>query len=73
MGSGKRINFIICNINLIWSDDGQGMQPEQKKIGVLSKYEKVNLQEGDNYEDLGVNRTSIRIDLKEIGVNKKII
>ena len=48
------------------------MQPECKKIGVLSKFQPVNVKE----RDLGIPRRrwkdSIRMDLIEIGANTRI-
>ena len=48
------------------------MLPEWRKIGVLSKYQQVNLKKK---KTLGKPRrrceVNIRMDLKEIGINKR--
>ena len=46
------------------------MQPEWKKVGVLSKFKQVTLQERDVQEGLGVE-DNIRMILEEIGINTR--
>ena len=48
------------------------MQPEWNKVGVLSKFEQLSLQERDLQGGLDIEgKTVFRTILKEIGINTK--
>ena len=64
----RDFNYLGCDISG-WLNlegwDGQGMQPEWRKLGVLSKFLQVNLQESDHLGGLGIDgRTILELTLK---------